>query len=146
MTFLLENPLPVCNLHLTCGKGGHAVQLDTAFDAITCKAPTKGPTSSVIPADISTNPMADPPKAPRKVYAHNTVLTLVSDNFSLHYRSATLTLVRDSRTARYGAKFGGKWTEALQVSRRRKSIWISGIWTPYQHQCKSVPLPNIPCP
>ena len=39
--------------------------------------------------------MADPPKAPRKVYAHNTVLTLVSDNFSLHYRSATPTLIRD---------------------------------------------------
>ena len=95
MTFLLENALPVRNLHSTCGKGGHAAQLDKAFDMITHKALTKGPASSVIPADVSTNPMADPPKAPRKVYACNTVLTLVSDNFSLHYRSTTLTLVRD---------------------------------------------------
>ena len=95
MTFLLENPLPVRNLRSTRGKGGHAAQLDKAFDAITRKAPTKGPASSVTPADVSTNPMADPPKAPRKVYARNTVLTLVSDNFSLHYRSTTLTLIRD---------------------------------------------------
>ena len=64
MTFLLENALPVHNLHLTCGKGGHAAQLDKAFDTITHKAMTKGPTSSVIPADVSTNPMADTPKGP----------------------------------------------------------------------------------
>ena len=93
MTFLLENALSVCNLHSTGGKGGHAAQLDKAFDVITHKAPTKGPASSVIPADVSTNPMADPPKAPHKVYAHNTVLTLVSDNISLHYRSATPMLI-----------------------------------------------------
>ena len=42
-----------------CGKGGHAVQLDKAFDAITCKAPKKGPASSVILADVFMNPMAD---------------------------------------------------------------------------------------
>ena len=95
LPFLLENALPVHNLRSTCGKGGHAAQLDKVFDAITCKAPTKGPASSVIPADVSMNPMADPPKAPRKVYARNTVLTLVSDNFSLHYRSTTLTLICD---------------------------------------------------
>ena len=35
--FLPENVLPVHNLHLTHGKGGHAVQLDKAFDAITHK-------------------------------------------------------------------------------------------------------------
>ena len=56
---------------------------------------TKGPASSVIPADVSMNPMADPPNAPHKVYAHNTVLTLVSTNFSLHYRSTTPMLVCD---------------------------------------------------
>ena len=93
MTFLLENALPVHTLHLTRGKGGHAAQLDKVFDAITHKATTKGPVSSVIPADVSMNPMADPPKAPHKVYACNTILTLVSTNVSLHYRSATSTLV-----------------------------------------------------
>ena len=81
MTFLLENARPVCNLHLPHGEGGHAAQLDKVFGVITCKATTKGPTSSVIPADVSMNPMADPPKALCKVYACNTVLTLVSTNF-----------------------------------------------------------------
>ena len=95
MTFLLENALLVHNLHLTRGTGGHAAQLDKVFDAITHKATTKGPASSVIPADVSMNPMADPPKAPHKVYACNTVLTLVSDNFSLHYRSTTPPLICD---------------------------------------------------
>ena len=85
--FLLESVLPVRNLHLTHGKGGHAAQLDKVFDVITHKAPKKGPASSVIPADVFVNPMADPPKAPRKVYPRNTALTSVSTNFLLHYRS-----------------------------------------------------------
>ena len=75
MISLPESVLPVCNLRLTCGKGGHAVQLDKAFDAITHKAPKKGPASSVILADVFMNPMADPPKAPCKVCPHNTPLT-----------------------------------------------------------------------
>ena len=91
--FLPENVFPVCNLHSTRGKGGHAVQLDEVFDVITHKAPKKGPASSVIPADVFVNPMADPPKAPRNVCPHNTPLTSVSTNFSSHYRSATPTLV-----------------------------------------------------
>ena len=91
MTFLLENALPVRNLHSTRGKGGHAAQLDKAFDTITRKALTKGPASSVIPADVSMNPMADPPKAPHKVCPHNTPLISVSTNFLSHYRSATPT-------------------------------------------------------
>ena len=77
MIFLLENVLPVCNLCSTHGKGGHAAQLDKVFDAITCKAPKKGPASSVIPADVFMNPMADPPKAPCKVYPCKTALTSV---------------------------------------------------------------------
>ena len=75
MIFLPESVLPVCNLCSTRGKGGHAVQLDKAFDAIIRKAPKKGPASSVIPADVFVNPMADPPKASRKVCPHNTPLT-----------------------------------------------------------------------
>ena len=50
---VLENVLPVHSLHLTHGKGGHTVQLDKAFDVIACKAPKKGPASSVISADVS---------------------------------------------------------------------------------------------
>ena len=73
--FLPESVFPVCNLRLTRGKGGHAVQLDKAFDAIICKASKKGPASSVIPADVFVNPMADPPKASHKVCPHNTPLT-----------------------------------------------------------------------
>ena len=73
--FLPESVLPVHNLHLTCGKGGHTAQLDKAFDAITHKAPKKGPASSVILADVFMNPTADPPKAPRKVCPHNITLT-----------------------------------------------------------------------
>ena len=75
MIFLPENVFPVCNLRSTRGKGGHAVQLDKAFDAIIRKAPKKGPASSVIPADVFMNPTADPPKAPRKVCPHNITLT-----------------------------------------------------------------------
>ena len=75
MIFLPESVLPVCYLRLTHGKGGHAAQLDKVFDVITCKAPRKGPASSVIPADVFMNPMADPPKAPCKVCPHNTPLT-----------------------------------------------------------------------
>ena len=93
MIFLPENVFPVRNLRSTRGKGGHAAQLDKAFDAITRKAPKKGPASSVIPADVFVNPMADPPKAPRKVCPHNTPLISVSTNFLSHYRSATQTLV-----------------------------------------------------
>ena len=75
MIFLPESVLPVCNLRSTCGKGGHAAQLDKVFDVITSKAPKKGPASSVILADVFMNPMADPPKAPCKVCPHNTPLT-----------------------------------------------------------------------
>ena len=75
MIFFPESVLPVCNLHSTRGKGGHAAQLDKVFDVITRKAPKKGPASSVIPADVFMNPMADPPKAPCKVCPHNTPLT-----------------------------------------------------------------------
>ena len=91
MIFLPENVFSVRNLRLTRGKGGHAAQLDKAFDAITHKAPKKGPASSVIPADVFVNPMADPPKASRKVCPHNTPLISVSTNFLSHYRSATPT-------------------------------------------------------
>ena len=93
MIFLLENILPVRNLHSTRGKGGHAAQLDKAFDVITRKAPKKGPAFSVILADVFVNPMADLPKASRKVCPHNTPLTSVSTNSLLHYRSATPMLV-----------------------------------------------------
>ena len=75
MIFLPESVLPVHNLRLTHGKGGHTAQLDKVFDAITHKAPKKGPASSVILADVFVNPMADPPKAPHKVCPHNTPLT-----------------------------------------------------------------------
>ena len=91
--FLPESVLPVCNLYSTHVKDGHTVQLDKMFDVITCKAPKKGPASSVILADVFVNPMADPPKAPHKVCPHNTPLTSVSTNFLLHYRSATPMLI-----------------------------------------------------
>ena len=61
--FLPENVLPVCNLCSTCWKGGHTV----LFVVITHKAKPKCPASSVIPADVSVNPIADPPKAPCQV-------------------------------------------------------------------------------
>ena len=75
MIFLPESVLPVHNLCSTRGKGGHAAQLDKVFDMITCKAPKKGPASSFILADVFMNPMADSPKAPRKVCPHNIPLT-----------------------------------------------------------------------
>ena len=71
----------------------HVLVLDKMFDVITCKAPKKGPASSVILADGFVNPMADPPKAPHKVCPHNTPLTSVSTNFLLHYRSTTPMLI-----------------------------------------------------
>ena len=56
------------------------MQLDKAFDAITCKTKPTGPASFVILADVSVNLMADPPTAPHKVYVCNTALTSVSTN------------------------------------------------------------------
>lgn len=96
MVFLLENVPLVRETRSTRGKGGRAVQLEKTFEAITRKTTTKRPASSVIPADVPVNPMADPPKARRKVYVCHAALASVSTNILLlHYRVAIQRLARN---------------------------------------------------